>query len=397
MSRILFIYERDMPTMAATKDIFSNLDPSYGIKSDFMFLSDVKASDIDKHEVIVFMRPNDTLSATIAKMAKNTGRFVMTFCDDDLLNYMPLAPWRRKGLLKTLEESDLIWTPSMYIGEEYKQYTNGKRYIKIDTIVRPEQIETRKKRKQFGKDTIKIVYAAGAAHLSLFNEYAKASIGQIAQKYGNKISLTFIGVRPELPDIEKLTTVRYEKGMPLAEYRKYMAKEQFDIGIAPLADTRFTRCKYFNKYIEYSLSGVCGIYSNVIPYRDAVKNEITGLLTDNDQESWEKALTAAVTNDELREKCIDLAQRDLRDNYNEKRIIEDFINQVPEIISCECTQEKCKGYDADRVGYALLRLVDSAYLGMYYLLNGGVKGFYDKWKTHFRERGAYSRKGDKKI
>ena len=94
MSSLLFIYERDMPTISTMKDIFLHLNPGQGIRSHFILLWDVKPADIHGHEIIVFLRPNDVLSVAVAKRAAESGRFVITFCDDDLLHYNPMAYWR---------------------------------------------------------------------------------------------------------------------------------------------------------------------------------------------------------------------------------------------------------------------------------------------------------------
>ena len=57
MSKLLFIYERDMPTVSITRDMFTHLKGFRMITSDFMYMDDVIPTDIDEHDVIIFMRP----------------------------------------------------------------------------------------------------------------------------------------------------------------------------------------------------------------------------------------------------------------------------------------------------------------------------------------------------
>lgn len=64
----------------------------------------------------------------------------------------------------------------------------------------------------------------------------------------------------------------------------------WDLGIAPLEDTRFTQCKSDIKFLDYSLLGIPGIYSNVPAYRDTVKHGETGWLADNTTAAWREAL-----------------------------------------------------------------------------------------------------------
>ena len=121
MSRLLFIYERDMPTVSITHEMFSGLKLFPEIKSDFCYLQDVRPSDIDYHDVIIFIRPDNIYSWKIAQNAKQAGHLIVTFCDDDLLNLPkpnPTIPWRKKGLLKALSFTDVIWSSSRYILEK---------------------------------------------------------------------------------------------------------------------------------------------------------------------------------------------------------------------------------------------------------------------------------------
>lgn len=64
----------------------------------------------------------------------------------------------------------------------------------------------------------------------------------------------------------------------------------WDLAIAPLEDTPFTRCKSDIKFLDYSLLGIPGIYSRVRPYASAVRHLETGWLVDNTPEAWAAAL-----------------------------------------------------------------------------------------------------------
>ena len=55
----------------------------------------------------------------------------------------------------------------------------------------------------------------------------------------------------------------------------------WDVAVAPLHDTAFNRCKSDLKFLEYAALGLPGIYSDVVPYKHAVRHEETGLLTEN--------------------------------------------------------------------------------------------------------------------
>lgn len=63
----------------------------------------------------------------------------------------------------------------------------------------------------------------------------------------------------------------------------------FDIGIAPLVDSRFNRSKSHLKALEYAALGIPIVASDVEPYRDFVLDGVTGFLVKHDHE-WGKRL-----------------------------------------------------------------------------------------------------------
>ena len=248
MSKLLFVYERDMPTISITREMFAGLKDYPEIESDFKYLTDVTTQDIDNHDIIIFMRPEDVYSCAIARRARQAGHLVVTFCDDDLLNLpksIPSIPWRKKGLRSTLSFSDVIWSSSKYLSDKYKDLTSGKRVVVGDTIVQPEELSEYKDKPEVNE--VRIVYAAGLSHASLFEKYIGPIIPKLKEDFGDSISFTFVSVHPQVDGVR----CEYVSGMPLLEYRRYMKEQQFDIGVAPLPNDDFSKCKYFNKFLEY--------------------------------------------------------------------------------------------------------------------------------------------------
>ena len=88
------------------------------------------------------------------------------------------------------------------------------------------------------------------------------------------------------------------------EYPKYLSTLKWDIGLAPLIDSSFTRCKSSIKFFEYSMYKIPTIVSRVYPYyvpcfgREVIQNEVTGLLVK--QNEWEQALEKLILDKDLR-------------------------------------------------------------------------------------------------
>jgi len=91
------------------------------------------------------------------------------------------------------------------------------------------------------------------------------------------------------------------------EYPEHLAHQKWDIGIAPLVDTAFTRCKSHIKWLEYSMYQIPTIASRVYPYfmelegRKTIVDGETGLLCRNAKE-WEEKLERLILDEDLRKK-----------------------------------------------------------------------------------------------
>lgn len=386
MSKLLFIYERDMPTISITRDIFSHLHNHDEIKSSFKYLKDVRPSDIDAHDVVIFMRPNNNYAWKIAEVARKAGHITVTFCDDDLLNLpasSPTMPWRKKGLLRVLKYSDVIWSSSRYISNKYRDLTAGKRTAITDTIIRPEELNGVK---AACNDKARIVYAAAPSHAALFEKYIAPIIPELTSEFD--VSFTFVGVHPNVPGLE----CEYVSSMPLLEYRKYMRESGFDIGLAPLHNDEFSKCKYFNKFIEYTTQGIMGVYSRTEPYTYVVRDGINGFLAADDPQDWLRVLREAIQDKEKRKQCVENAVEYLRTEHSEDACIERIRQGLPEILEASVNYQKCGSFGLQKIIYYLTRPLDWMYLTGFYLKHTGIKAVMKRTKTHFVEAKAYSRR-----
>lgn len=82
------------------------------------------------------------------------------------------------------------------------------------------------------------------------------------------------------------------------EYPEYLAKQKWNIGICPLVDTSFTRCKSHIKWLEYSMCRIPTIASAVYPYSQVILDNETGILVKPNE--WEKALEYLIENETKR-------------------------------------------------------------------------------------------------
>ncbi|SFJ73288.1 Glycosyltransferase involved in cell wall bisynthesis [Desulfomicrobium apsheronum] len=95
-----------------------------------------------------------------------------------------------------------------------------------------------------------------------------------------------------------------------ASFLKSLGKIHFDIGLAPLADNAFNRCKSNIKWLEYSAHARTGIFSDLEPYRESVEHGKTGMLVGDDPKEWFEALEYLISNPDQRKAMGRAARKD---------------------------------------------------------------------------------------
>lgn len=90
-------------------------------------------------------------------------------------------------------------------------------------------------------------------------------------------------------------------------FARWMSEHvKWDLAIAPLEENVFTRCKSDIKFLDYSILGIPGIYSQGPVYGQTVRHLDTGYLAESDPQSWTAGLELLLRDDTLR---LGLAQR----------------------------------------------------------------------------------------
>lgn len=344
MTNILIEGPKHMPSFDLTVRDFYQYSTVLPITIRAKLTKDIKPLDITWCDVLLSIRGGDPLSEYLVNNVAKIGKKVVLLLDDDLMEYKSEVPSYdkvcRKSLLSILGKSDCLLTPSRYLGNKYHE-NYGIRYSIVDTIIANNQLKPIVQNKE--GDPIKLLYAAGAKHKPFFESYIKPILNQLYERYGDKVTLTIVG-----PNIDvDMIRMKIEKvgSMPFDKYRQFMNENHFDIGLSPLFDEEFCRSKYFNKYLEYSVNGICGVYSKVLPYTSVVQDSINGIYANNDPDSWYTNLCRVIDNTELRLNCVKNAQKDLLSNFNLNYISNRVFNELNDVFtfkSVTCNKKICR-------------------------------------------------------
>lgn len=114
------------------------------------------------------------------------------------------------------------------------------------------------------------------------------------------------------------------------EYPHVLSQQPWDIGLAPLIDTPFTRSKSHIKWMEYAAFKIPCVASRVYPYfmpvegRDTIQDGITGFLCRPPE--WEQKLERLILNKNLREEIGNNAYEYIKNSwqYKDSQIKETF-------------------------------------------------------------------------
>lgn len=113
---------------------------------------------------------------------------------------------------------------------------------------------------------------------------------------------------------------------PVAEYAEFvpfLRSLGWWIGLAPLEDNSFNRCKADTKWVEYSAAGMAVVASDLPVYHRACADG-AGILATSASD-WKDAVHRLVHRPDERQRMIDAAQLKLRDHYGHARLREQVI------------------------------------------------------------------------
>jgi len=95
-----------------------------------------------------------------------------------------------------------------------------------------------------------------------------------------------------------------------------LASLGLDIGLCPLFDDDFNRCKSDIKYLEFGFLRICGVYSKLPPYESSVASERTGLLCEWSEAAWHDMVRGLIADNELRNRLSEGAR-----SYAQTRVL----------------------------------------------------------------------------
>jgi len=267
-----------------------------------------RAEQLAWADVVVLVRGASPAERRILVEAQRLGRRVATYLDDDLEHvpgearsgYFFTSPHVRANVAFIVKRADAVLVCSERLGAEL-----AARHGVAPILVRqprpprlPEEPPTFPLHDAASSRAVRVGFLGSVDHAAFLESLLGAPLRHLKAELGTRLELVFCGAVPELA--RELGAECHAFEPDFTAWRRAARARALDVGLAPLPDTPFHRNKYFNKYLEYGSLGVAGIYSNVPPSADAVRDGGTGLLCANDPGAWLAALRRATAEPALR-------------------------------------------------------------------------------------------------
>lgn len=285
--------------------------------------------DLDWCDLLVMVRGDSPLFLLAARLCHNAGKKFVYVLDDDLLNVpqqFSCGPFYAEASVQNaintlIETCDYFASPSCVLQDKY-----GK--DRIISIIEPALMVVSNKEKK-NSDVVRIGFAGSKDRGIDMDSILTESLIEITRKYQDKISIEIFGTDTELSKRIPCEVLPYMNDYQA--YQKKMCELQWDIGLAPMPDTEFHRCKHYNKLVEYSGFGIAGIFSNVTPYCEIVEDHVNGILCENSKDAWVEAISELIENPQLRSSIAQSCISQARTVFTLENAAEELLQQLNKI------------------------------------------------------------------
>lgn len=260
----------------------------------------ITPSSVEAADIIVLQRQWREECLHALEHAHALGKTVVYELDDDIWNLDPTNPsyeaWNNPELRGPAEAlirgADIVTTTTRPLAQKLR-LLNKNTHI-LPNMLPPEHWQVTRERPE-GYDTVAIGWAGSVARdrdLAIVGSV----IPQLLDTYPNVVLLVASGSPSTVfPPHERIRTLQ---PLRIEQYPTLLA--QFDIGIAPVVDSRFNQAKSDLKFIEYGMVGLPVVASDVESYTHSIKHGENGFLATNDKD-WLKFLRRLIENPDLRE------------------------------------------------------------------------------------------------
>jgi glycosyltransferase involved in cell wall biosynthesis len=156
---------------------------------------------------------------------------------------------------------------------------------------------------------LRILFMGTATHDADF-AIVEPALAEIKTVFGEHVSVDLLGVssRSDLPDWVHRVGMPVNATYSYPGFVNWITERHWDIGIAPLADTAFNRCKSSLKVLDYAAMGLPVLASDRDVYRGTLADGPGGWLLPDDAGAWFVAVARLLRDAALRRRLAEGAR-----------------------------------------------------------------------------------------
>lgn len=234
---------------------------------------------------------------------------------DDYIKIDPESPFKLQHditdatavITRTMEVADLITASTTFLGSQLKK-------INPNVVVLPNAADLGRwdihPKLKNTSDRIRIGWTGSITHLADI-EMIAAPLTRILKEF-SQVELVFMG-DTRIRDLFPEGRVEAMLGTTFEYYPARLNGLRLDIGLAPLQDTLFNRCRSQIKFYEYALAEIPGVYSPLYNFHK-FDGQLGMVAEDLDQ--WYRSIKNLIIHPGLREDITRSAYAYVRANAN---------------------------------------------------------------------------------
>jgi GT2 family glycosyltransferase/glycosyltransferase involved in cell wall biosynthesis len=276
----------------------------------------------------------------LAAHARRTGARLVYDLDDDLLNIPRTHPDAKelrpkaKVVQRMIRHADTVWVSTVGLaasvaplrqdtpviipnGLDERLWADRPEQIAGERNVRTRESALRNKEperfhfyshagnapaaRQRRGGPVRILCMGTATHDADF-AIVQPALERLKAEFKDWVTIDIMGVtRGELPGWANRPAMPPHASASYPGFVNWITQQEgWDIGLAPLADDSFNRCKSSIKTLDYSALGMAVVASDIAVYRGSVADGPGGFLVPNTADAWHAALSQLVRDSDTR-------------------------------------------------------------------------------------------------
>jgi GT2 family glycosyltransferase/glycosyltransferase involved in cell wall biosynthesis len=214
---------------------------------------------------------------------------------------------RRKVVSRLVRDADAVWVSTPALAQALLSVRNNLHVVEngIDErlwLAAPSPVPPR-------QGPVRVLFMGTMTHDADFAMVGNA-LARLKAVYGEFVSIDLLGItgKPNVPDWVNRVSMPIHASSGYPGFVNWITQQHWDVGIAPLADTTFNRCKSALKALDYAALGLPVLASDGPAYRGSPADGPGGWLVPDDSNAWFVALVRLVSDGTLRRRLAGAAR-----------------------------------------------------------------------------------------